>query len=257
MPNIPFIVYIVLISVLRIIFRSFYGSRRYRKYVLSRFRDLLQDLQSRYGGVVNGWSNWAEYVLPDGLRIRASNRGRPALRLFYPHYFQFSAHMYRVPDFLFSWIGPFLPESARMTDLPYIINGNMERFNSPTIHSLLERFSRSGYSIHINSNGMTLTKTLSPDDGMEIPFVGILRALRELARLLDRPTIEIPVNELSKESKCAYCKEEMLAGFEVTHCLECGTPHHSECFDLNGKCAVFGCSSYERERSRQEQPIVQ
>ncbi len=257
MPNFPFIIYIVAVAVIRILFRSLYGSRRYRKYVFVRFRELLQDLHARYGGSINGWTNWSEYVLPDGLRVRATYRGRPILKIFFPHQFQFSAHLYRLPQFLFSWIGPILPESTRLGELPYIINGNMDRMQSPQIHGTLERISRSGYTIHIGSNGVTFTKTLKPEDAMEIPFVETLRTIREFAKLLDGRIFDIPVSEINSESKCAYCKEEMIHPGEVTHCLQCGTPHHSECFDLNGQCSVFGCNSsrHEENRTRTEQLI--
>jgi hypothetical protein len=257
MPNIPFIIYIVIISVIRIIFRSLYGSRRYRKYSFSRFRELLQDLHARYGGSMNGWTNWSEYVMPDGLRIRATYRGRAVQRIFLPHQFDFSSHLFRVPQFLFSLIGPILPESTRIGELPYIVNGNTDQLNSTAIIEILERLNRFGYTIHIGSRGITLTKTLTPDDAMEIPFMETLRTIREFAKLLDGPVIDIPVSELNSDSKCAYCKEEMLPTNEITHCLQCGTPHHTECFDLNGQCSVFGCTSNQREPVTHTERLLQ
>lgn len=41
---------------------------------------------------------------------------------------------------------------------------------------------------------------------------------------------------------CPYCRSS-LGSDELTHCRQCGTAHHFSCWQQNGKCAVFGCSS--------------
>ncbi len=42
---------------------------------------------------------------------------------------------------------------------------------------------------------------------------------------------------------CPYCRTEIgsLEG-ERIDCPGCGTPHHSDCFQENGGCTIFGCS---------------
>jgi TM2 domain-containing membrane protein YozV len=42
---------------------------------------------------------------------------------------------------------------------------------------------------------------------------------------------------------CPYCRTEIgsLEG-ERVDCPGCGTPHHSDCFQENGGCTIFGCS---------------
>jgi TM2 domain-containing membrane protein YozV len=42
---------------------------------------------------------------------------------------------------------------------------------------------------------------------------------------------------------CPYCRGEFAEGEEAFPCPTCATPHHSDCFDENGGCTVFGCSS--------------
>lgn len=40
---------------------------------------------------------------------------------------------------------------------------------------------------------------------------------------------------------CPYCRTEIEDA--PLECPGCGTPHHSECFEENGGCTVFGCSA--------------
>lgn len=43
-------------------------------------------------------------------------------------------------------------------------------------------------------------------------------------------------------SRCAYC-HHALGGGEVEACPTCHTPHHAECWEENGGCAVALCES--------------
>lgn len=245
----PFYIYILIVGIIRIVFRSLYGSRRYRKHVFEKFRQMLYDIEGQHGGSLNEWTSWVEYRFPDGIQLRATYRNRPQLKILVPHEFSKSAYLYRLPRFLHTFLLPMLPSSARFERIPYLVGGdgvpNLEQ--QPLFVPILEKLYRAGYSIQTNSKGMTLTKILRPDDSLEIPFLETIRAIREFTKLLDGPAIEIPVNPIISDSRCAYCKEEMATESEITHCLQCGTPHHRECFDLNGGCSVFGCNSKRRE----------
>jgi hypothetical protein len=43
---------------------------------------------------------------------------------------------------------------------------------------------------------------------------------------------------------CPYCRSPIEPGAaDELLCPGCGTPHHSDCFQENGGCTVFGCSS--------------
>jgi TM2 domain-containing membrane protein YozV len=43
---------------------------------------------------------------------------------------------------------------------------------------------------------------------------------------------------------CPYCRMPLdEADGQATMCPGCGTPHHSDCFEENGGCTVFGCSA--------------
>ncbi len=220
---------------------------------------MLYDIEAQHGGSINEWTSWVEYKFHDDVRIRATYRGRPQLKIFLPHEFSKSIRLCRIPPFVFSLLLPFLPRSVRLERLPYLAGGEdvADLDQQSAFDPILERLCRSGYSIHTGSQGMTLTKILRPDDSMEIPFLETIRTIREFAKLLDGPVIEIPVSAITSDSRCAYCKEEMIAESEITHCLQCATPHHRECFDLNAGCSVFGCNSKRREEAlRQDQQLI-
>lgn len=42
---------------------------------------------------------------------------------------------------------------------------------------------------------------------------------------------------------CPYCRAPIEDETEGIVCPGCGTPHHGDCFEENGGCTVFGCSS--------------
>lgn len=41
---------------------------------------------------------------------------------------------------------------------------------------------------------------------------------------------------------CPYCRGPLLAEEPVTECEGCSTRHHTECYEENGGCTIFGCS---------------
>ncbi|MCL6628608.1 MAG: tetratricopeptide repeat protein [Armatimonadetes bacterium] len=42
---------------------------------------------------------------------------------------------------------------------------------------------------------------------------------------------------------CPYCQTAIEPGESVTVCPTCGIPHHTECWEDNSGCTVFGCAS--------------
>jgi TM2 domain-containing membrane protein YozV len=46
---------------------------------------------------------------------------------------------------------------------------------------------------------------------------------------------------------CPYCRGPIEAESEQRVCDGCGTPHHGDCYEENGGCTVFGCSSAPAE----------
>jgi hypothetical protein len=46
--------------------------------------------------------------------------------------------------------------------------------------------------------------------------------------------------------RCPYCKDSFQSIVGLVKCDQCSTHYHPDCFKLNGKCSVFGCSSKKR-----------
>lgn len=46
-------------------------------------------------------------------------------------------------------------------------------------------------------------------------------------------------------ASCPVCRDDVRDGARA--CARCKTPHHAECFDFNGRCAIFGCASFAAE----------
>jgi len=43
---------------------------------------------------------------------------------------------------------------------------------------------------------------------------------------------------------CPYCRAVVEPeSAQAVHCPGCGTPHHTDCFEENGGCTIFGCSA--------------
>ncbi len=50
---------------------------------------------------------------------------------------------------------------------------------------------------------------------------------------------------------CPYCRGTIDAAVEEPKvCPGCGTPHHTDCFEENGGCTVFGCSAAPAEEPK-------
>jgi TM2 domain/Prokaryotic RING finger family 1 len=47
---------------------------------------------------------------------------------------------------------------------------------------------------------------------------------------------------LTTAEVCPYCRGPLLPGEPVTECEGCGTRHHTDCYEENGGCTIFGCS---------------
>jgi GYF domain 2/Prokaryotic RING finger family 1 len=48
---------------------------------------------------------------------------------------------------------------------------------------------------------------------------------------------------------CPYCGDQ-LADASPRYCADCGTPHHQDCWQENGGCTVFGCTSAPSDEMR-------
>ena len=55
---------------------------------------------------------------------------------------------------------------------------------------------------------------------------------------------------------CAICQNEILAGAELQACPECAAAYHTDCWEYNAGCAVYGCKAtpHVEQRSMLEIP---
>lgn len=49
---------------------------------------------------------------------------------------------------------------------------------------------------------------------------------------------------------CPYCRAPILPEDVTTDCEGCGTRHHSDCYQENGGCTIFGCSKAPAEEPK-------
>ncbi len=48
--------------------------------------------------------------------------------------------------------------------------------------------------------------------------------------------------------RCTYCHDDFAEDEEHIGCDRCGAPHHGECFEIHGGCAVMACAGRARRR---------
>lgn len=49
---------------------------------------------------------------------------------------------------------------------------------------------------------------------------------------------------------CPYCGDQLLEARVPRYCRDCATPHHEDCWNENGGCTVFGCTSAPGEEAK-------
>ena len=50
---------------------------------------------------------------------------------------------------------------------------------------------------------------------------------------------------------CVYCKAYLLSDDDVVYCPVCGAPHHRECYESLGHCALEELHGTDRQYSRE------
>ena len=79
-------------------------------------------------------------------------------------------------------------------------------------------------------------------------------ALREAFQLAQTAGIEFTGSTTgphTDRAKCPVCSEPLgrIANQALRTCVRCGTRHHRECWDLAGRCAIYGCGETRGESS--------
>jgi hypothetical protein len=157
--------------------------------------------------------------------------------------------MQRFPRLLYAFFEAFIPESHRIANKPYFVYGEENLLHlrkRPGFDAIFDRISRAGFTVKFGPEGMKLSKCVGGMDSGTNIVEDYLRLARDFAQVCAAPVVEIPMHAIPSEQHCAFCKELLIENAAITKCANCGTPQHSECFELNGKCSVFGCESPTR-----------
>ena len=218
------------------------------------------DLVSQFGGNASraGWRKLI-YVTQDRsveLQFNADSR-RLVMRLRKSFAAPFS--FYRLPRLMYAFLDAFLQPAMKIEGTHYLVGSrNAERMaewkGRNGFIPLMQKLDHAGFCGQTTQYGLKLWKTVQPSELNDVFLMSCIRLAQDLARMCDpESVINIPVQPLLSEKRCAYCKE-MLSELEpAQYCQWCGTPHHQECFQLNGKCTVYGC---ERPVPQQQEQLT-
>lgn len=224
-------------------------SRRfYRTFVQAH--QMLQYLAARQGGSVidAGYRKLIYQPARTATTVEVDCSTYPRLRIHVPHTFSHALTLHRMPRLFFAFAEAFISPSLRLNGLPYFPVGDGSQYaeelrNKPSAMNALSQLSALGFSARFSRTELTLRSRFRSNLLDERQIFRLIDLAEGLAQACAVPAIAIPVHSLESENRCAYCREVMHPEDTLTHCSICKTPHHADCFALNGKCAVFGCAS--------------
>lgn len=238
----------VLYAISKLILRILLGDTRRSRRLAGTARQALVTLQHQHGGSTDfPRRHIFRYTLPDSSTVEIRGRRRPVISIHVPIALAHTLSIQRIPKLAFAFLESFFPQSSRIGNHPYLVTSDSQDLPArltqrAEFNSLFERLAAEGYSAHMDGHGLRAWKRLSHRETSDVEIFGQIRLFRDFARACSG-AIEMPVHAVSSFARCAYCREEISDAPDVIHCAACGTPHHQDCFALNGKCSVFGCNS--------------
>jgi hypothetical protein len=223
--------------------------RKGRKFGLyGRAQEAFENLTRQYGGDAyrSGWRKLIYVTADRSVEIQVDTDSRRLvlrLRKAFPERFSF----YRLPRLLYAFLEAFFESRYKLDGTQYLIGARssdmLAKFQSrPGFLPLMQKMSDLGFSGQMGQYGLKLSKHIRSDEISDIGLMSYIRLAQDLAQLSGPEYIHIPVQQLSSEKHCAYCKEIISETDPAQYCQSCGTPHHKDCFELNGKCTVYGCA---------------
>jgi hypothetical protein len=235
--------------VLRGVFRVAVGRNWFSQRMLHRCRLLLADLAQADHGEIHETVFHRLFYVSSNRRVHMEIRchSRPRLRIRIRSRCPVRAGLYRLPRLVYAFLEAFLSPDMRIPNY-FVATSSVSDFARlrarEDFQALLEPLSRAGFSLRFDEEGITLWKRMLPYEMNGPALASILQHAKNLVAIGEYQRIEIPVQPLeSSERRCGYCKAVIEEGQSVSFCSLCNTPHHTECFRLNGRCTVFGCSS--------------
>ena len=232
------------------LFRAVVGSTSGCRRVYRSAQQFLPDFAAREGGSAFLVGRRKIVYRPRSSKLEAEIdcTRSPRLNLRLPGAFPFSASFHRVPRLLYAFLEAFISAGLRFEGLPYLVVSSSADAVSglkdkPGFLSLISELSKYGFSVRFKNGEILFRKKLRSRELNDRDFHAMIRLAEDFSQVCSKELIHIPVQAVESENRCAYCKEPIHNDSSVIYCSVCGTPHHAECFQLNGKCSVFGCDS--------------
>ena len=237
---------VFLFFLLRTIFRLVWKRGR-RRSSYSRAQDAFENLVRQHGGTTErrGWHRLIYRPHDRNVEVYLDSESRRlSVRIRKPVSGHFS--FYRMPRLIHAFMDAFLEPRYTLDQTHFLLGSNsLETLQTLERRSgflpLMQELDDYGFSGRIGPEGIKISKCILPDEMNEFNVMTYIRLARDLAQITEAELIHIPVQKLASEKRCAYCKEMLGDKEAIQYCNWCGTPHHKECFELNGKCTVYGC----------------
>lgn len=232
------------------ILRGFLGPSNSARRVYRRAQVFLPEYAGQEGGNAFLVGRRKIVYRPQGSKLEAEIDCTRSARLTFrlPASTSFRASFYRIPRMFYAFAEAFISSGLRFEGLPYLVaSSSAEAVTALKTKSaflpLLAELSRYRFSMQFRDGEMIFRKKLRAGELTDRDFHAMIRLVLDFSRICAKEMIHIPVQPVESENRCAYCKEPMHEDASIIYCSVCGTPHHSDCFQLNGKCSVFGCES--------------
>jgi Prokaryotic RING finger family 1 len=243
-----FVLWLVFSVLFRFVIPALTGGRRTYKRAAQQWSLLFNQLQSIHGGSIERSGRRTIIYIWEGGQISARLDGSYSRLKIHTHsapgrQFKFT----RIPRLPFAFFRSFIDEDHQIGDLPYVASRETEDLaglkSNPDFWRLISRLNDARLSVNADSQGLTLSRRVRNSQIEDMDLPGMIELADSLTKFRNPLSAEIPVHAIDSLQRCAYCKESLDSKSPLIYCAACATPHHRECFELNGHCAVYGCTS--------------
>ena len=138
-------------------------------------------------------------------------------------------------------------------DAAFIIQGSnprlIEEFLAPSVRAAIMRIAHCGayghFDLHLVLSGGNLRITKHQHLSSEAQLTKFAQACRDLIRAIRQASqagiefVAAPQARPMEETECQVCGDPLKE--KIVFCTKCKTPHHLDCWQYFGSCAVYGC----------------
>lgn len=138
-------------------------------------------------------------------------------------------------------------------DAAFVIQGSkpqlIQEFLAPTVRAAIMQLAHCGayrrFDLHLIISGGSLRITKHQRLATEADLSNFASACRDLVRAIRAAAqagiefVAAPKQRPVEETECSVCGDPLRE--KVVYCAKCKTPHHLDCWQYFGSCAVYGC----------------